>query len=171
MERGGRAVYFELRTIARSQDGSFLVRACEEGPMGEPKSKNEIAELDDVELIRLLTREAGEQSAEVIALATAEAGRRGLPIDEAFIPSGDAGEATAPETDPEARPFLAGGNSVTCPHCGGDRFEAREILLNTRGLTFFKLDWMNRSATALVCGRCGLVQMFAVEPTEVVEQG
>ncbi len=36
--------------------------------------------------------------------------------------------------------------------------------MNTRGLTFFGLDWLNQSATAMVCMRCGLVQLFTGAP-------
>jgi predicted nucleic-acid-binding Zn-ribbon protein len=140
--------------------------------MPEPKSEMEIAELDDVELIRLLTVNVKETSSEVVAAATAEANRRGLPIDEAFIPSGDGGDALPGGADAEASAllrFAAGGKAVACTHCRGDRFEAHEILLNTRGLTFLKLDWLNRSATALICGKCGHVQLFAEKPTEIDE--
>jgi hypothetical protein len=140
--------------------------------MREPKSEKEIAGLDDVELVRLLTVNVKEQSREVVAAGTAEANRRGLPIDEAFIPSGDGAARSPGETEvaaSESLRFTAGEKAVACPHCRDDRFEAREILLNTRGLTFLKLDWLNRSATALVCARCGCVQLFAVRPAAVDE--
>lgn len=140
--------------------------------MTEPKSEKEIAALDDVELVRLLTVNAKESSGQVIAAATAEANRRGLPIDEAFIPPGDGGSGSSGDGEADASErlrFEAGGKPIACPHCREDRFEAREILLNTRGLTFLKLDWLNRSATALVCGRCGHVQLFAVRPAAIDE--
>lgn len=140
--------------------------------MPDQKNEKEIAELDDVELVRLLTVNVSESSPGVVAAATAEANRRGLPIDEAFIPPRDGVDAAAVEGDvaaSEASRFAAGGKPVACPHCRGDRFEAHEVLLNTRGLTFLRLDWLNRSATALICGECGLVQLFAVKPTEIKE--
>ena len=128
--------------------------------------------LDDVELVRLLTIHPEANSPEVLAAAEAEANRRGVPIDPAFIPS--VGEAMPDEGEPapEASRFDAGGRTVVCTHCGHDLFESKEILLNTRGLTFFKLDWLNRSAMALVCANCGLVQLFAapVEPSSVAEE-
>jgi predicted nucleic-acid-binding Zn-ribbon protein len=65
--------------------------------------------------------------------------------------------------------FTAGGMPLACPHCGGDRFESRPVQLNTRVLTFLKLDWMNRTATALACQRCGMIQWFAREPLRVPE--
>ncbi len=135
--------------------------------MSQSRAEKDIAGLDDVELIRVLTRDAKEQSPEVIAAATSEATRRGLPIDEAFIPPDEESAAQPDEAKAGSRRFEATGTPVACPHCRGNRFHAREILLNTRGLTFLKLDWMNRSATALVCAACGQVQLFAVKPTEM----
>lgn len=125
--------------------------------------------MGDVELVRLLTLDAKEHTPEVIGIATAEANRRGLPIDEAFIPSAE--DQTASGTDAvgvsESGRFEAGGTPIRCAHCGNDRFEARRILLNTRGLTYLKLDWLNRSATALECARCGSIQLFAVTPVRL----
>lgn len=65
--------------------------------------------------------------------------------------------------------FAAGGRAVTCTHCGEGEFEKREAQLNTAGMTFLDMDWMNRSGTALVCTRCGLIQWFAKEPDRVDE--
>ena len=135
--------------------------------MNDRNAEKQISQLGDVELVRLLTLNARENTPEVIAIATAEANRRGLPIDEAFIPSVEdhtasaGGEAVSVS---ECRRFEAGGTPILCAHCSNDWFEARQILLNTRGLTFLKLDWLNRSATALVCAKCGRIQLFAVPP-------
>ena len=63
--------------------------------------------------------------------------------------------------DPER--FSVAGVSVKCPHCGGQSFEERSAMLNTPGLTFLGLDWANRSATLLVCTRCGHVSWFLNE--------
>lgn len=49
---------------------------------------------------------------------------------------------------------------ITCVHCGHDRFEEGRALLNTRGLSFFDLDWLNRGATTLTCTACGYVHWF-----------
>lgn len=68
-------------------------------------------------------------------------------------------KASAPAAPIGAR-FAAAGKPVTCPHCAEDRFHRGTALLNTAGLTFFDLDWLNRSATTLACARCGLVQWF-----------
>jgi len=131
-----------------------------------------MSELDDVELVRLLTTQADKNRPEVLAAAEAEANRRGVPIDPAFIPPPNE-EALAPEDAEqagEASRFEAGGRTVVCTHCGHDLFESKDILLNTRGLTFFNLDWLNRSAMALLCANCGLVQIFT-GPVEAVAPG
>ncbi|MCC6784949.1 MAG: hypothetical protein IT457_19025 [Planctomycetes bacterium] len=123
-----------------------------------------ISALDDVELIKILTIHAAEQSEEVLALATEEAQRRGVPIDEAFIP-----RESGTEADPESRQWVAAGIALNCLHCGADGFRSREIVLNTRAMTFFDLDWLNRGAHAMECATCGLVQIFAKRPTPLTE--
>jgi uncharacterized protein len=126
----------------------------------DPDLEKRISELSDVELVRMLTINVKEHAPEVLAVAEAEANRRGVPIDEAFIPP--AAEECA--TTPQSSRFQAGGRPIACAHCRHELFETREILLNTRGLTFLSLDWLNRSAAALVCAKCGLVHVFAVPP-------
>ncbi len=49
---------------------------------------------------------------------------------------------------------------VVCPICTHDRFRSREALLNTRGMSFFNLDWANKEATVYVCDRCGYCLWF-----------
>lgn len=63
--------------------------------------------------------------------------------------------------------FQAAGIAVVCTHCRGEEFERREAQLNTAGMTFLDLDWMNRSGTALVCTNCGLIQWFGKTPDRV----
>lgn len=60
--------------------------------------------------------------------------------------------------------YSAGGLAVSCTHCRKDEFERREAQLNTSGMSFLDLDWMNRSGTALVCTTCGLIQWFGIHP-------
>ncbi len=52
------------------------------------------------------------------------------------------------------------GKTVTCPICGHDRFRSRGALLNTRGMTFFNLDWANKKAAIYVCDQCGYCLWF-----------
>lgn len=52
------------------------------------------------------------------------------------------------------------GKGFKCQHCGHEKFMRGEAQLNTAGMTFFDLDFANRSATTLACRRCGLVHWF-----------
>lgn len=52
------------------------------------------------------------------------------------------------------------GHQLKCQVCSHDQFWRHQVLLNTRTLTFFDMDWMNRDATCVVCERCGYVHWF-----------
>ncbi|HEX4956507.1 MAG TPA: hypothetical protein VF017_24225 [Thermoanaerobaculia bacterium] len=62
---------------------------------------------------------------------------------------------------------VLGGKALSCQHCGGTSFSSRTIQLNTRGLTFLSLEWMNRAATVFVCVRCGHLHWFLAPEVEV----
>ncbi len=53
---------------------------------------------------------------------------------------------------------------ISCPHCGGVTFQAGEAQLNTALRTLFKLDWLDESATILVCTQCSQIQWFGKRP-------
>lgn len=57
--------------------------------------------------------------------------------------------------------FTAAGKPVRCAHCGGQEFDRRDVLMNTRGATFFNLDWLNRKAVTLTCRQCSRIEWFA----------
>jgi predicted nucleic-acid-binding Zn-ribbon protein len=59
------------------------------------------------------------------------------------------------------------GKYVICSQCGQNKFDQASCLLNTPGMTFFGLDWANRSATILSCKHCGRIEWFLREPEEV----
>jgi len=64
-----------------------------------------------------------------------------------------------------AKPISVGthkisGKSLQCPHCEHDRFWTRSTLMNTKGVTFFGLEWTNKEATNYVCDQCGHVLWF-----------
>lgn len=63
--------------------------------------------------------------------------------------------------------FAIAGKTVTCSHCGNDRFEKADAQLNTPGMTFLGLDWANRTATALICDECSHAELFLDEPDEL----
>lgn len=56
------------------------------------------------------------------------------------------------------------GIDIKCPHCLNYRFSRRDVLLNTPGMTFFSLEWANKTATVLTCTRCSSLQWFLDEP-------
>lgn len=99
-------------------------------------SQKRVAALNDVDLVRMLTLDASLYSAE--ALETAEARRRGLPIDPAFIPDPSADPGPDPEESVDAGigEFQSGGRDIVCTQCGGSHFRRRKVLMNTRGLTY-----------------------------------
>ncbi|PHR60621.1 MAG: hypothetical protein COA43_05570 [Robiginitomaculum sp.] len=49
---------------------------------------------------------------------------------------------------------------LKCTVCGHDEFSTRKTLLNTKGLTFFGLDWANEEALNYICSSCGFIHWF-----------
>jgi predicted nucleic-acid-binding Zn-ribbon protein len=62
------------------------------------------------------------------------------------------------------RSFRIHGKNIICPHCNNMQFMQKPILLNTSGMTFFSLDWANKSATTLTCTKCSQIQWFLEQP-------
>lgn len=53
------------------------------------------------------------------------------------------------------------GELLTCVVCKrGTEFARREVNMNTKGMTFFGLDWLNKSGDGAVCMTCGYVHVF-----------
>ena len=52
------------------------------------------------------------------------------------------------------------GNKLNCTVCNNDTFWERETLMNTKKMTFFKLDWLNKKAHNYICDNCGHVLWF-----------
>lgn len=72
-----------------------------------------------------------------------------------------------PETNYSESPSLyeMNGKKITCPHCGNERFnQLPNILLNTPGITFFGLDWANKTASLLICVNCSRMEWFFNSP-------
>jgi len=59
---------------------------------------------------------------------------------------------------------VRGGTPLTCAHCSGQTFWERSALLNTPGMTWLGLDWLNESAEVFVCGTCGRLEWFLFVP-------
>lgn len=53
---------------------------------------------------------------------------------------------------------------IKCPNCQNDTFDFDRRQLNTKGATFFGLDWANRDAFLLVCRNCTYISWYMDEP-------
>lgn len=60
----------------------------------------------------------------------------------------------------DAKGFAINGHALTCPVCRSTRFWTRRSLLNTKGMTFMDLDWLNKEADNYVCDTCGYIMWF-----------
>lgn len=60
----------------------------------------------------------------------------------------------------EVKEIIIKGKKLECPVCESTLFSTRNSLLNTRGLTFFNLDWVNKGATNYICENCGYIYWF-----------
>ncbi len=67
------------------------------------------------------------------------------------------------EGEPPAR-YFAGGKEIECEHCGHKEFDEGQAQLNTTGLTLLGLDWLNQTATTLMCDSCGRIHWYGVRP-------
>ena len=63
--------------------------------------------------------------------------------------------------------YRMNGKLIVCPLCGHNQFDQGSALLNTPGMTFFGLDWANRTAAILACKQCGRLEWFLRQPDEV----
>jgi len=68
---------------------------------------------------------------------------------------------SAPLIPTEGGHFEVVGKRVSCSHCRGTSFTAKEILLNTWLLSLLRIDWLDSSANVLSCDKCGQLTWFA----------
>jgi uncharacterized protein len=139
--------------------------------------RQRIETLSDEELISMLTDNPEQYRSDVLSWAKEEAAGRNIELDftaasnkveeasvaDRLLEAGKAGIGAA-ISGMQPGGYYAGGKKVICPHCQHDQFESQSSLVNTRGLTFFKLDWLNAAATTLSCSNCGLIQWFGIQP-------
>ena len=59
-----------------------------------------------------------------------------------------------------------GERRLACLVCGEGAFVYREVLLNTSGMTYMGLDWLNKAAVGVVCRSCGFVHEFLGDRVE-----
>jgi len=76
-------------------------------------------------------------------------------------------DTTKEDTGPHK--FQKNEKPIDCPHCGNTQFLQKQILLNTPGMTFFSLDWANKTASALICTKCSQILWFNEEPEVIFE--
>ena len=67
----------------------------------------------------------------------------------------------APLIPTEDGHFEVVGKRVSCSHCRGTNFVAKDILLNTWLLSLLRIDWLDSTATVLTCKKCGQLTWFA----------
>lgn len=58
---------------------------------------------------------------------------------------------------------------LACQVCAGVVFAQREVKMNTTGMSFMDLDWLNRSGDGVICVRCGFVHVFMGENHQWVQ--
>ncbi len=63
--------------------------------------------------------------------------------------------------------YKAGDSLLVCPCCRNDTFDKDYRQLNSRGATFFGVDWANKNAAILICRHCTHISWFMNEPSEV----
>ena len=63
--------------------------------------------------------------------------------------------------------YIAVDKVVMCPHCEHTEFIQGSAQLNSAGMSFLGLDWANKSATTLMCDRCGFIMWFGISPNRI----
>ena len=68
-----------------------------------------------------------------------------------------------------AKQIAINGKELKCTHCNGQLFTNRKSQLNTAGMSFFDLDWLNKSAEVFVCEECGKLEWF-LDPSVSIQK-
>ena len=66
--------------------------------------------------------------------------------------------------------YSIANKQIKCPHCGNVTFSSGEAQLNTAWRTFLDMDWLDESATVLVCKKCSRIQWFGKKPTQLASE-
>jgi len=134
-----------------------------------------ISRLTDDELLKMVLFEPDQYRPDALTIAREEIAKRALSMEKPAEPSDGVADTLSEnellgslrqgvQTALSPSSYHAAGIEVACPHCKNTRFYTHNVLLNTRGLTFFRLDWLNRGATVLICSNCGMLQWFSETP-------
>jgi len=65
-----------------------------------------------------------------------------------------------PRKAPTPSVWKANGHPVKCPTCGCSQLVESKAQLNTAALSFLDLDFLNKTATLLICTDCSHIQWF-----------
>lgn len=65
---------------------------------------------------------------------------------------------------------MAGERSVRCPHCEGEWFWQRQIVMSSGTATLFGVDAFSPEATVLSCTGCGRIELFETGSVRFFEQ-
>ena len=142
--------------------------------------REHIVTLSNQELMQMLSEDPSQYRPEALVIAHEEFLKRRLSLDSVDAlrasdnkaESGRVMESIRAGTKSVIEALGPGsyrvvGTKIVCPNCQQDQFQSQTILLNTRGLTFLKLDWLNATATILECSKCGLIQWFKKSPERI----
>jgi hypothetical protein len=135
--------------------------------------REHIEALSNQELMQMLSDDASQYRPEALVIAKEEFLQRGLSLDSVGAPQTADHKTESSRVMESIRvgtkaviealgpgSYRVAGTKIVCPSCQHDQFQSQTVLLNTRGLTFFKLDWLNAAATILTCSNCSLIQWF-----------
>ncbi|MBM4170483.1 MAG: DNA-binding protein [Ignavibacteria bacterium] len=70
--------------------------------------------------------------------------------------------------DPFISAYKLFDKKIICPNCGNEKFQVRDVLLNTSAMTFFGFDWANRTASALICTSCTRIEWYFDKPNAII---
>jgi hypothetical protein len=139
--------------------------------------REHIEALSNQELIQMLSDDPSQYRPEALVIAKEEFSKRGISLDSVGVPQAADDKTESSRVMESIRvgtnaviealgpgSYRVAGAKIVCPNCQHDQFQSQTVLLNTRGLTFFKLDWLNAAATILTCSNCSLVQWFKSTP-------
>ena len=73
------------------------------------------------------------------------------------------------EINKDSTVFEVAGKQLICSHCGGQNFTRGTAQLNTAGMSFLGIDWLNQSADTFLCNGCGKIEWFLLDAVKKVK--
>lgn len=87
----------------------------------------------------------------------------GIALARALVPKLPPG---APLVASEDGHYDVAGKRISCSHCGSEKFNQNQVLLNTWLFSLLRVDWLDDSATVLTCQRCGKLSWFSQDSSD-----